>query len=188
MKLYESVSKPLYQNEFRDVVFAWKRIVRKANGNEGEILFTSQIEKQTEGIATTARKLTVKRSQTTLARIRSPIGDSSSKLSADKSDGRMEPYDVFHGLLEETVQIIMMEQNFLVDFFHITSLEQHDFPDAVAAAPPDLRRGGDLRRPRVMDPNRDLAKLVVNSMEEIYSFYASDMQALVEWTLQTDPL
>jgi hypothetical protein len=81
-----------------------------------------------------------------------------------------------------------MEQNFIVEFFHISSLEQYDFPEAVAAAPPDARRGGDLRRPRVMDPNRDLAKLVVQSMEEVYAFFSGDMQALVDWTIQADPL
>lgn len=185
MKMYETVAKPLYQNEFRDVVFGWKRIVRKSTGDEGEILFTAQAEKQQEGLATTARKLTVKRSKTLL---RSPTSDNSSKTSIDKNDGRVQPFDVFQGLLEETIPIIIMEQNFLVDFFHVSSLEQHDFPDAVAASSPNSRRGGDLRRARVMDPDRDLATRVRLTMEEIFSFYQPDMQALVGWTIASDPL
>ena len=189
MKTYEIVCRPLYQDEFRDALFSWKRIARKPTGDESDILFTSQIEKQTEGIATTARKLTVKRSQTLAKSLRSPIGDNSSKTSVDKStDGRLQPYEVFAGALDEMVPIITMEQNFIVEFFHVTSLEQYDFPDAVSAAPPDMRRGADLRRPRVMEPNRDLAKIVVQSMEEVYSSFPSDMQALVEWSLQGDPL
>ncbi|APA08011.1 hypothetical protein SS1G_00350 [Sclerotinia sclerotiorum 1980 UF-70] len=185
---YESACKPLYQDEFRDAVFAWKRIAKKAHGDESENLFTSQIEKHTEGLATTtARKLTVKRSQT-LAKIRSPAGDGGNKSTADKADGRLPPHEVFTGALDEMVPIMSMEQNFIVEFFHITSLEQHDFAESVAAAPPDLRRGGDLRRPKVMDPNRILAKRVVQTMEEIYAFWAGDMEALVDWSLQPDPL
>ncbi|KAB8300006.1 hypothetical protein EYC80_000246 [Monilinia laxa] len=185
---YELACKPLYQDEFRDAVFAWKRIAKKAHGDEFDILFTSQTEKQTEGLATTtARKLTVKRSQT-LAKIRSPTGDGGNKSSLDKSDGRLSPNEVFSGALDEMVPIMSMEQNFIVEFFHVTSLEQYDFADSVAAAPPDMRRGGDLRRPKVMDPNRSLAKRVVQTMEEIYAFWAGDMQALIDWSLQSDPL
>lgn len=189
IKLYEMLCKPLYQDEFRDAVFAWKRIARKPTGEESELLFTSQIEKQTDGIATTARKLTVKRSQTLAKSLRSPIGDNSSKSSVDKgSDGRLQPYEVFTGALDEMMPIMTTEQNFIVEFFHISSLEQLDFPESVSAAPPDLRRGADLRRPRVMDPNRDLAKLVIQSMEEVYTFFSGDMQALVDWSIQADPL
>jgi hypothetical protein len=189
IKLYETLCKPLYQDEFRDAVFAWKRIARKPTGDESETLFTSQIEKQTDGIATTARKLTVKRSQTLAKSLRSPIGENSSKASVDKtSDGRLQPYEVFTGALDEMVPIMTTEQNFIVEFFHITSLEQLDFPESVSAAPPDTRRGVDLRRPRVMEPNRDLAKLVVQSMEEVYTFFSGDMQTLVDWAIQADPL
>ena len=188
MKTYEMVTKPLYQDEFRDAVFAWKRIARKSTGDESDILFTSQVEKQTEGIATTARKLTVKRSQTLAKTLRSPVGDNSSKTTIDKSDGRLQPYEVFGGALDEMIPVMSMEQNFIVEFFHVSSLEQADFPEAVAAAAPDMRRGVDLRRPRVMDPNRDLAKKVTLSMEEIYSFFLSDMQTLADWSLQADPL
>jgi hypothetical protein len=189
MKTYESVARPLYQDEFRDAVFAWKRTARKPAGDEGDILFTSQVEKQGEGIATTARKLTVKRSQTLAKTLRAPIGDNNSKGSLDKSgDGKLPPYEVFGGVLEEMLPIVSMEQNFIVKFFHVTSLEQYDFPEAVAAASPDERRGGDLRRPRVMEPNRDLAKQVVQSMDEVYSFFPGDLQSLVDWSLQSDPL
>ncbi|PBP27846.1 exocyst complex component Sec3 [Diplocarpon rosae] len=188
MKMYEMACRPLYQDEFREATFAWKRIARKPIGDEGDILFTSQVEKQTEGIATTARKLTVKRSQTLAKSLRSPIGDHTTKSSLDKADGRLQPYEILAGVLDETIPIMSMEQNFIVEFFHVTSLEQSDFPDAVAVAQPDNRRGGDLRRPRVMDPDRNLARLVVQSMDEVFAFYGNDMQVLVDWTLLSDPL
>ena len=188
IKSYEVASKPLYQDEFREAVFAWKKIAKKPNGDEGDILFTSQIEKQTEGIASTARKLTVKRSQTLAKSLVRPTSDGGGKSADKAADGRLLPFDVFGGALEEMIPIMSMEQNFVVDFFHISSLEQHDFPDVVSATRPDTRQGGDLKRAKVMDPNRDLAKLVYQSMEEIYPFFAGDVQAFIDWSLQLDPL
>lgn len=188
LKMYEEATQPLYRDEFREALFAWKRIARKPSGDDADLLFTTQTEKQTEGIVTTTRKLTVKRSQTLAKSLRSPLGDNSSKTTIDKSDGRLQPYEVFTGFLDELVPIMSMEQNFIVEFFHVSSLEQYDFAEAIAAAPPEARRGGDLRRPRVMDPNRDLAKLVVQSMEEIYGFFPDDMQNVVNWSIQNDPL
>lgn len=189
MTLYSKPAAKLYMDEYREAVFAWKRLGRKPTGDEGEILFTSQVEKQTEGLATTARKLTVKRSQTLAKSLRSPIGDNSSKTSLERGpNGAMQQYEVFSQLLDEVVPIISMEQNFVVDFFHVTSLEQLDFPEAVKAAIPDLRKGTDLKKPKVMDPNRDYAKKVVQVMEDIFQFLESDLQLLVAWSIQHDPL
>lgn len=184
IKHYETACKPLYQNEFRDAILTWKRSVRKSSGDESDILFTSQLEKQSEGLASTARKLTVKKSVTLAKTLRSDHGSKSAEKS---SDGR-QPYEAFGGILDDILPIVTMEQNFIVEFFRINSTEQKDFADAVAAASPDDRVGGDLRRPKAVDPNKDLTKLLFQSMEEIYAFLGADMQALVEWTLQGDPL
>jgi hypothetical protein len=191
MRSYESVCKPVYQDEFRLAIMSWKKTARRPTGDESEILFTSQVEKQTEGIAaTTARKLTVKRSGTLGKVLRStPIGDIGSKSNVDKiQEGRLHHYEVFTNALEEVIPLIVMEQNFIVEFFHMSSLQTQDFPDAVASSPPDSRHGVDLRRPRPMDPNRDLARRVVQSMEEMYSFFPADIQSLMDWALQADPL
>jgi hypothetical protein len=117
------------------------------------------------------------------------LGDTGSRANADKiQDGRLNQYEVFAGVLDEMFPLMFMEQNFMVDFFHVSSLEVLDFPDVVTAAPPDLRRGTDLRKPKPMDPNRDLGRKVVQSMEEVYSFFAQDMQNLIDWSIQADPL
>ena len=189
MKTYESTSKPVYQEEIRDAVAAWQRLGRKPTGDEHEILFTSQIEKQAEGIATTARKLTVKRSQTLAKSLRSPLGDNASRTAADKiQDGRLFRYEVLGNILDDTVPLIIVEQNFLVDFFHVSSFEEQDFPETVSAAPPDARYIGDLKKLKLMDPNRDLAKIVLAAMHEMYSFLPGDLQQLIEWALRDDPL
>lgn len=187
MNIYGQVLMSLYQEEFREAFMASRRAARKLTGDEVEALFTSQVEKQSEGLATTARKLTVMRSQNLAKSLLSQGGDNNGKSSLDKGQG-LEPYEVIEELISRVTSVMSMEQNFFVEFFHVTSLGLHDFPETVAASSPEDRRGVDIKRPRVMDPNRDLAMLVVQSMEEIFSFFSREFQGLVDWSLQLDPL
>jgi hypothetical protein len=188
IQLYQEKSHPIYRSEFRGALDSWKRNARKLTGEEKELLFTFEQEKKEEGIATTARKLTVKRSQTLARTLRSPLGDGS-RMNLDKTaDTRSLPYEVFAGVLDDLLPLVEMEQNFIVDFFHATTLEQLDFPDAVAAIPPRDRRGGDLKRHRLMEPDRDLARRVTRAMEVIFSFLEQDLQNLVDWVLSLDAL
>ena len=188
IQIYQDKSGPLFKLQFRDALEAWKRNARKPTGDEQELLFTHQQEKKEEGIATTARKLTVKRSQTLARSLRSPLGDGS-RTSLDKSsDSRALPFEVFSGVLDDLLPLVEMEQNFIIDFFHATTLDSSDFVDAVTAAPPKERRGGDLKRHRLMEPDRDLARRVTKAMEVIFSFLEQDLQRLVDWALSSDPL
>ena len=181
MRSYEHAARKPYQEEFRENIFAWKRVTRKATGDEQELLFTSQEKEHSEGIGTAARKLTVKRGKT----VRN-LGHRIS--SSEKKDGKIDPYEAFAGALENMIPLIFQEQNFVVSFFHATSLESRDFVDVVAAAPPEARSGPNLTVKQSYDPNRFMAKNVMQMMEEIYSFWAADIQNLMEWSLQTDPL
>lgn len=190
LQIYQDRGHPVYKAEFRDAMEAWKKNARKMAGDEHELLFTSQQEKKEEGLATTARKLTVKRSQTLARSLRSPLGDGSRTNLADKvpDSSRALPYEVFAGVVDDLLPLVEMEQNFIVDFFHATTLEQSDFPDLVAASRPHDRRGGDLRRHRLMEPDRDLARRVTKAMEVIFMFFESGLQQLIDWVLAMDPL
>ena len=192
MQLYQDQGQPVYRSEFREAMESWKKNARKPTGDEAELLFTFQQEKKDEGLATTARKLTVKRSQTLARSLRSPLGDGRSQTPTDKAaaatDGRAIPYEVFAGVLDDLLPLVEMEQNFIVDFFHATTLEQADFPDLVAASRPRDRRGGDLKRHRLMEPDRELARRVTRSMEVLFGFLETGLQQLMEWVLAMDPL
>ncbi|KXX83353.1 Exocyst complex component 1 [Madurella mycetomatis] len=190
LQIYQDRSHPIYKAEFREAMEAWKKNARKMTGDEGELLFTSQQEKKEEGLATTARKLTVKRSQTLARSLRSPLGDGGSRTNlADKTpDGRALPYEVFAGVLDDLLPLVEMEQNFIVDFFHASTLEQSDFPDLVSGSRPRDRRGGDLKRHRLMEPDRELARRVTKAMEAIFVFLESSLQQLMDWVLHMDPL
>lgn len=189
---YQDAAHPTYKMEFRDALDAWKRNTRKTIGEEALLFSTEQEQKEEgekKGLAMAARKLTVKRSQT-LARIgRSPLGDGNKDASKSAVDlSRSLPYEVFASVLDDLLPLVEMEQNFIIDFFHATTLEQIDFPDAVAATPVASRRGNDLKRHRLMEPDRDLARRVTRSMEVIFPFLERDLANLVDWVLSQSPL
>ncbi|KAJ4160399.1 hypothetical protein NW754_003523 [Fusarium falciforme] len=192
IQIYQDKSQPVYRVEFQAVVAVWRKNARKLTGDEAELLFTTPVEKHQEGgVATTARKLTVKRSQTLARALRSQREDGGSKQKAEKrggAEGRDLPYEVFAGVLDDLLPLMQMEQNFIIDFFHATTLEQIDFPDSVAARAPRDRRGGDLRRPRLMEPDRELAKRILRSMEVVFAFLESELLRLMEWVVGQDPL
>lgn len=190
LQIYQDKSHPLYKGQFQNVMNIWRKNARKMTGEESELLFSSQVEKQQEGVATAARKMTVKRSQTLARALRSPLADSSNRSNPEKStsDSRSFPYEVFSGVLDDLLPLVEMEQNFIIDFFHATTLEQGDFTDTVAVNAPRDRRGGDLKRHRLMEPDRDLARRVTRSMEVIFAFLESELQRLMEWVIGQDSL
>lgn len=181
--LYEQQAKGSYQNEFRDNSLAWKKTAKKPTGDEQELLFTHQEkERDTEMITMAARKLTVRRGKTVRATggLRLSLGE--------KQSGKVEPCEAFAGTLQETVRMISGEQNFIVQFFHLNSLANVDFADLVSSASPDARRRPDFHAKQVHDPDREMAKKVEQTMDDIYSFWPNDMQNLVNWATDADPL
>lgn len=188
LHIYQEKHNPLYRSEFRDILEAWKRNARKPAGEEAELLFTAQIEKQQEGTMATAKRVTVKRSQTLARSLGRPSGEGSKGSSEKGSDSRSHPYEIFAGVIDDLLPLVEIEQNFIVDFFHATTLETADFPDLVAATRPRDRRGGDLKRHRLMEPDRELARRVTRAMEAIFTFLEQDLQHLILWVLSQDPL
>lgn len=189
MQKYQEQGNPLFKPAFGAMIESWKGYARKATGDEAELLFTHQPEKQHEGLATAARKLTVKRSQTLAGRFRS---DAVNKIVADKgTDNKSQSYEVFRGVLDDLIPLVEMEHNFIIDFFHATTLEQTTFEDYLATHPP----GQDRKAPdnewlgfRRMEPDREMARRVTKTMEGMFSFLESDLQKLVEWVVFNNPL
>ena len=179
LHMYETCTKKPYQDEFRDNIFAWKRITRKPAGDEHDVLFTAQ-EKDAE--SSVGRRLTVKRAKT----VRSDAGSRVSGGDRPK-DGKIPPYEAFAGALTETAKVIFVEQNFFVDIFHASSLDSLDFIDAISVSP-DRRLGKDLLVKKPLDSDRDMARKVLGYMEEVFAAWPSDVQNLVDWAMKQDPL
>ncbi|KAF2137594.1 uncharacterized protein K452DRAFT_278230 [Aplosporella prunicola CBS 121167] len=184
LKMYQGRARHLYQDEFRDNAIAWKRMARSSTGEEQELLFTSQ-EKDTESLSVhgAARKLTVKRSQGLAGKFKS-AADKATKLQG----GTLYHYESFAGALDEMTPLVFTEQNFVVEFFHASSIENMDFADAVTSARPQSRRGGNLFARKMFEPDRALAKRVAEVMDDIFAFWPQELQNLVEWVVRNDPL
>ncbi|KAI5206172.1 hypothetical protein E4T39_02705 [Aureobasidium subglaciale] len=189
LRTYHTKARPLYTDVFRDNTNNWKKGARTATGEATELLFTSVEKETSEGLTSTARKLTVKRSQTLAKSFRSAGSGGDKPTAVDRAQpGRMAPFEVFNGVLEEQVPLISMEQNFIVDLFHATSLENIDFADAVAANVPEARMGPDLTGRRLMEPDRAMARRVSDVMEETFGFWKDELRALMEWANAGDPI
>lgn len=176
-RMYENSAKKPYQDEFKDNIFAWKCKTRKPWGDE-DILFTTH-EKEVDSLV--GRKLTVKRNKTVR------YDGSRTSAGGKPKDGKVDAYEAFDGTFREMARMIFVEQNSLVDLFHINSLETSDFLDALTT-PPEQRRGGDPTERKIADPDRDMAKKVLSIMEELYSSWPSELQALVDWVVKQDSL
>lgn len=192
LQSYHERGNPLFKSSFRSIVDAWKGNARKDASDEAELLFTHQPEKQHDNLATAARKLTVKRSQTLAGRFRS---DTVSKSTPDKMppppDNRSLPYEIFRGALDDLTPLIEMEQNFVIDYFHATTLEELNFEEYLASQPGVLdRKAPDYEWLgfRRMEPDRDMARRVTRTMEGLFSFLEGDVQRLMEWVMASNPL
>lgn len=184
MSTYQAQARTVYQDEMRDNVVGWKRLARKATGEEHDALFTSSQEKEVDGLGTAARKLTVKRSQTLAKTLRSE-----KRLVLDKGqDAKLSPSECFTGALDETTPIVIMEQNFVVDFFHASSTDSSDFVELVTASRPNDRRGTNLTARRPIEADRVMARKVSEIVETVFGSWSNDMQNLLDWATSADPL
>lgn len=180
---YEIVFKENYSDQFRDHAMLMRKSARKPSGEELEILFTHQEkEKPDESLTSTAaRKLTVKRGRTIKTSVlRRSMGG--------KQDGKPEAWETFDTVLQQQASAIAEEQNFIVQFFHLDSQSNTDFSEVIQSSAPEQRKLPNLQAKQLYDPDRDMAKIVQNTTEGIYSFWSLELQGLIEWVLKMDQL
>ena len=174
--------KNAYQEQFREHAMALKGTARKPTGDETEVLFTTaEKEKIEEGA--TSRKLTMRRSKTSknAAGVRHPLDQ--------KQDGRLDGFEVFDKVLHQQTRVVAEEQNYIVAFFHLSSQHHNDFADVVSVnRSPAHRRMPNLETTLSYEPDREIAKIIQQSMDSMYSFWHADLHSLVDWALSTDQL
>ncbi|GAM87890.1 hypothetical protein ANO11243_059180 [Dothideomycetidae sp. 11243] len=185
LNTYTDIARPLYQTVFRTALDSHKKNVRPPTGDEADVLFTGQEKESSEGLGVATRKLTMKRSQTLAKATRQASGEKARLLQS----GRQLPYEAFAELLAEWAPTLAMEQNYVVDLFHASSLENMDFIDAVQSQTPEQRRGPpDLLMPRIAEPDRNLSDHVQRAMQTIFEFWQPELLKMVEQSTINDPI
>ena len=192
LEVYHSCARVLYADSFKENIAGWKRAARQPTGEESELLFT-HIEKEAaeaggSGLGSTARKMTIKRSHTLAKTLRNASGDKKSASEIRNHGSSLMACEVFAGAMDEMAPLISQEQNFVVDYFHATSLETLDFVDVVTSTPPERRRGTNLLASKPMDPDREMARRVTGVMDEIFSFFTQETSVLLDWAVSSDPI
>ena len=189
LRMYHSRAKLLYADAFGQNLAYWKRSLRKPTGEEADILFTTQEKEEvtSSGALSSARKLTVKRSQTLAKTLRSASGEKHSPTES-RNTGSLSHCEIFNGAMDEMGLLVSYEQNFVVDLFHATSLETTDFLDVVAATPPDERYGTNVAQQKPLDPDREMARTVTSAMGEIFNSFTNELSSLLDWSISTDPI
>lgn len=179
-KLYEKPVKQVIQDEVRDHIIAWKRITKQ---EEPELVFNvPEKEELVSSSLSAARKLTVKKS---IARIRTGGGS----FGGDRaSSGIISSHEAFSGAFGEIYQMVFKEQNFVVDFFHLSSRSSGDFADLASSGTPETRKVPDLGGIRAVEPDKLKAKLVFEFLSIVFSFLPLELQNMVDWATQTDAI
>lgn len=186
IRIYRTRIRSTYQEELRTNVAEWKKTGRKATNDELSALFNT-LEKENESSSGSVRKLTVKRSQTLGKSLRS-ASDKKRSILDKTGNPSSSPYETFADAIDEMIPLVCTEQNFIIDFFHASSQENLDFLDAVIPFSAEQRRGTDLVARRLLEPDRTMAKVVSDAMEDIFAAWPTELQSLVEWAVNAHPL
>ncbi|KAF3939974.1 hypothetical protein ABW19_dt0210613 [Dactylella cylindrospora] len=190
VKDYTAAVKDQFTEEIRGNVWGWKKIMRKPTSEDQEILFTHTEKESEGGVTGTVRTLTVKRAATRARAFKSPLSDGSAKSEKEKAqDGRLPGNECFAGFIDDIVPLVASEQNFLSEFFHMSSVNQSQtFLEFVQTGHPDDRLPGDLGRRRVPEQDKLVAKTLYETMSEIFGFLGGEMQKFVSVITGNDPL
>ncbi|KAJ6262766.1 hypothetical protein Dda_1323 [Drechslerella dactyloides] len=185
MKEYTVASKEQFSEEIQNHIWGWRAIMRKPTPEDQEILFTHS-EKEPEGAA--ARGLGVMRSATRAKPFRSTASDGGPKATGEKiQDGKLTGSECFGGFIDEIIPLVAAEQNFLSEFFHISSQIQ-TFLEFVQTGHPDDRRPTDLNRRRAPELDKHISKKLADAMSEIFGFLSPQIQSFVGTITSNDPL
>ncbi|KAF3278786.1 hypothetical protein TWF173_001226 [Orbilia oligospora] len=183
---YAVAVKDQFTEEIGNNIWGWKGIMRKPTAEDQEILFT-HAEKESE--SSSVRGLGVMRSATRAKPFRSQNNDTSARATAERAqDGKLLGSECFAGFLDDIIPLVAAEQNFLSEFFHMSSNSASNYLEFVQSGHPDDRRPSDINRRRVPEQDKQVAKRLYETMTDVFGFLVAEMQSFVAVITSNDPL
>jgi len=181
---YQMKMMSLYSHSISSSFQTCKKLARVMSGEEQELLFT-MTEAQAETLGLNTRKMTVKRNTTLSRTFRA---SSSEKAGRRSGAGQMYPCEAVAEAIVEIVPLIRGEQTFIVDFFHASTTETMDFMEVAMSQVPEQRQGPlDITR-KPIEPDKDMAQFISNTMGEVFAFLPGELQKLVDWATSMGPI
>ncbi|KAF3923789.1 hypothetical protein AA313_de0206910 [Arthrobotrys entomopaga] len=189
LKEYSSAVKEQFTEEIRGNILGWKGIMRRPTAEDQEILFT-HTEKEVETTSSVkSLGAGVMRSATRAKPFRSQSSESTLKSTPDKGqDGKIPGSEGFSGFLDDIIPLVAAEQNFLSEFFHMSSNHNQTFLEFVQSGHPDDRQPSDLNIRRVPEQDKQVGKKIYETMTDVFGFLSTEMQNFVAAITANDPL
>ncbi|ORY83253.1 exocyst complex component Sec3-domain-containing protein [Protomyces lactucae-debilis] len=186
---YSRAAKDAWKETVVEFALGWKALARRATAEEMDMLFTSARE-QLSQFGSMSRAATLKRSNTLAKQIRGQSGPKQQPAppAQDRQEGKLPAAEVFTIVLDNLALILSTEQNFLVDFFHLTSVETIEFPDYVGLGIKQELTVARLEDHKQMEPDRQLAKQRFDTMDNIFSWLQAEVLALAEQLTKQDAI
>lgn len=152
-----------------------------------KVLVFTHTDNNSDGVASMAvRTLTVKRSQTLAKSLRSDV---TNRAGQAQTDGKVNAYEAFGGFLDDIIPIMALEQNFISEFFLMSSFPPaSSFLEFAQNSNPDNREPEDLNRRRVPESDKGVAIALLENMVDVFGFVANEIQSFIDTSTRADPM
>lgn len=188
-QLYLGPASKSYKEDFRAFVTQWKSSGRKATSDDLELIFS--IVKEPQSTVSAIRSASIKRTSSVAKTLRSSHADGSSRAEKERErneqEGKRPVGEIFNEILSTVVPAFVKEQSFVMEFLQLSPSNKYTYEQFLSATDKKTwLRSLEKRRPPELD--KTVAKYVLESMEQLFSWLPDELSSIVEWCRTLDAL
>jgi len=191
-ELYLSPASKSYKEDFQSYVSQWKSLGRKATADDLEFIFS--MVKEPQSTVSAVRSATIKRTGTVAKTLRTPlidgIGRSEKDRERNEQEGRLPVSQIFDEILSATVQAIVQEQSFAMEFLHLppaASSGKGSYEDFITTGNKAAWQKS-IATKRPAELNKTAARDKMHAMEQLLFLLPEELSSVIEWCRTSDAL